>query len=222
MAYCYIIMKTLVIFDLDGTLINSIADLAAATNHALQSMGYSTHATQSYYNMVGNGITKLLERALPDEARTTRIIEAMRVHFKEYYDQHLYDQSTPYPGIIELLQELTARNIGVAVASNKYQSAVEKIIEHFFGEIPWKAVFGHIDGVPVKPDPSIIFEVLSKYPTPKNDVLYVGDSNIDIETARRACVDNCGVTWGFRTRQELVNAYAQHIVNNPDDILSLL
>ena len=128
----------------------------------------------------------------------------------------------PYPGIRELLQELTDRGIAIAVASNKYQAAVERIIEYFFPEMPWKAVFGHIDGVPVKPDPSVVFEVLGQHPTPKSDVLYVGDSNVDIETARRACVDGCGVTWGFRTRQELVNACAQNIVSNPDDILSLL
>lgn len=215
-------MKSLVIFDLDGTLVNTIEDLANATNHALTTLGYPTHPVPSYCNMVGNGITKLLERALPEEARANRMIEAMRSHFREFYDAHLYDCSTPYPGIRELLQELTERGIATAVASNKYQAAVERIIEHFFPETPWKAVFGHIDGVPVKPDPSVVFEVLAKYPTPKSQVLFVGDSNIDIETARRACVDGCGVTWGFRTRQELVSAFAQHIVNTPDDILSIL
>ena len=215
-------MKTLVIFDLDGTLVNTIEDLANATNHALSALGYPTHSVASYCNMVGNGVTKLLERALPEEARSTRIIEAMRAQFREYYDAHLYDCSVPYPGIRELLQELTDRGIAIAVASNKYQAAVERIIEHFFPEMLWKAVFGHIDGVPVKPDPSVVFEVLGQHPTPKSDVLYVGDSNVDIETARRACVDGCGVTWGFRTRQELVNACAQNIVSNPDDILSLL
>lgn len=215
-------MKTLVIFDLDGTLVNTIEDLANATNHALTTLGFPTHAIPSYRNMVGNGVTKLLERALPEEARSIRMIEAMRTNFRQYYDEHLYDTSTPYPGIPELLLELTEREISCAVASNKYQSAVDRIISHFFSSTPWVAVFGHNDGVPVKPDPSIVFEVLAKHPTPKANTLYVGDSNIDIETARRACVDGCGVTWGFRTRQELVTACAPHIVNTPDDILSLI
>ncbi len=215
-------MKSLVIFDLDGTLVNTIEDLANATDHALTELGFPTHAVPSYRNMVGNGVTKLLERALPEEARSTRMIEAMRTHFREYYDNHLYDLSTPYTGIPELLRELTDRGIACAVASNKYQSAVERIIAHFFPTTPWVAVFGHNEGVPVKPDPSIVFEILAKHPTPKADVLYVGDSNVDIETARRACVDGCGVTWGFRGRQELVASCAPHIVSSPDDILSLL
>ena len=110
-------MKSLVIFDLDGTLVNTIEDLANATDHALTELGFPTHAVPSYRNMVGNGVTKLLERALPEEARSTRMIEAMRTHFREYYDNHLYDLSTPYTGIPELLRELTDRGIACAVAS---------------------------------------------------------------------------------------------------------
>ncbi len=215
-------MKSLVIFDLDGTLLNTIADLASATNHALQALGYPTHTTASFTRMVGNGVTKLLERALPEESRTTRIIEAMRVHFTEYYDSHYADDTTPYPGINELLTELSDRGINLAVTSNKYQSAVTSIIAHYFPNIKWVAVLGHRDGVPVKPDPSIVFEALSLCPTAKADVLYVGDSGVDMETARRACVESVGVTWGFRPRQELIAGYADHIVNNPDDILSFV
>lgn len=215
-------MKNLVIFDLDGTLLNTIEDLGTSTNYALEQMGYPQHAIGSYNNMVGNGVSKLLERALPEEARTTRIIEAMRRHFMEYYDTHLWDHTTVYPGIAELLDELTGRGVNIAVASNKYQSAVTRLIEHFFGNIKWAAVHGHRDGVPVKPDPSIVFAVLSECPTAKDDVLYVGDSGVDIDTARRACVENCGVTWGFRTKAELLDHYADNIVSNPDDILSLI
>ena len=215
-------MKSLVIFDLDGTLVNTIDDLGTATNHALQAMGYPEHPIPSYRSMVGNGVRKLIERALPDEARTTRIIEAMRMHFREYYDKHLWDLSTPYPGIPELLGELVERGVHIAVASNKYQEAVTPIIDHFFGNLPWAAIHGNREGVPVKPDPSVVFSILTECPTAKADVLYVGDSGVDMETARRACVESCGVTWGFRPRQELVKAYADHIVSNPDDILTLI
>ncbi len=215
-------MKSLVIFDLDGTLLNTIADLSSATNYALKALGFPTHSTTAYTTMVGNGVSKLLERALPEESRTNRMIEAMRLKFREYYDEHCADETTIYPGITELLAELTNRNIACAVTSNKYQAAVTHLIKHFFPEIPWAAILGHEDGIPVKPDPSIVFKALSIHPTPKADVLYVGDSGVDMETARRACVESVGVTWGFRPRIELVQTFAEHIVSTPDDILSLV
>ncbi len=215
-------MKKLVIFDLDGTLINSIDDLGEATNHALATMGYPTHPMIVYPSLVGSGVSKLIERALLEEARRQRVIEAMKREFKAYYDEHLTDHTKVYPGIHELLDEMTGRGIGLAVASNKYQTAVSEIVRRLFPRTEWAAVMGHRDGIPVKPDPSIIFNVLLEHPTPKAEVLYVGDSGIDMETARRACVESVGVTWGFRSRSELVSAHADHIVNDPDEILSLL
>ena len=110
----------------------------------------------------------------------------------------------------------------VAVASNKYQSAVDKLIYHYFGGIRWSDVEGQRDEVPVKPDPSIVFSILSKVPTPKDDVLYVGDSGVDMETARRACVESVGVTWGFRPESELRKYGADHIIHRPVELLSLL
>jgi phosphoglycolate phosphatase len=215
-------MKKLVILDLDGTLLNTISDLGTATNYALQQMGHPTHPIASYNNMVGNGVRKLLERALPLDERSDDNIETMREHFREYYDQHLWDNTTVYPGMRELLDELARRGVSIAVASNKYQSAVDRLIVHFFGDLTWAAVYGQRDGVPVKPDPSVVFEVLTDCPTAKDDVLYVGDSGVDMETARRACVESVGVTWGFRSRAELESAYADHIVTTADDLLSLL
>lgn len=215
-------MKQLVIFDLDGTLLNTIADLAAATNYALECLHYPTHTPIAYNAMVGNGITRLIERALPEDARSSSIIENARTHFLHYYDEHCTDKTAIYPGIPQLLAELRDRGVKLAVASNKYQKAVTKLIEHFFGDISWSAVMGHIDGVPTKPDPSIVFEVLQHCPTSKSEVLYVGDSGIDMETARRACVESVGVTWGYRPRHDLVANYADHIVSNPDDILPFI
>lgn len=215
-------MKTLAIFDLDGTLLNTIDDLGNACNHALRSMGYPTHALLSYNMMVGNGITKLIERALPDEARSPENITEARRRFVEFYNEHCCDCTTPYPGIPQLLDELHTRNVNLAVASNKYDSAVHKIITHFFPAIPFAAIFGHLEGIPRKPDPSIVFEVLTQCPTPKADVIYIGDSAVDIETARRACVDSVGVTWGFRSETELRDAYADYIISDPDDIIPLI
>ena len=215
-------MKSLVIFDLDGTLLNTIADLGEATNHAMAEMGYPEHPLSAYNMMVGNGIRRLIERALPEDARTDETVEAAREHFLLYYNRHIHDHTVPYPGIPELLRDLTERKVAVAVASNKFQEGVTTLITHFFPDIPWVAVMGNREGRPTKPDPSIVFNILADYPTPKSDVLYVGDSGVDMETARRACVDSCGVTWGFRTRQELETAGANEIVENPDDILPIV
>ncbi len=214
-------MKQLVIFDLDGTLLNSIADLGAAANFALTQCGFPTHPVESYPRFVGSGVTKLLERVLPESARSAEQVEVMRRYFKEFYGEHMTDATVPYPGIPELLEQLTSRGIAVAVASNKYQSAVEHLIAHYFPEIPWVAVEGHKEGIPVKPDPSIVFEILSKRPTQKDAVLYVGDSGIDMETARRACVESAGVTWGFRSLTELREHFADHIADTPSALLRL-
>lgn len=212
-------MKKLVIFDLDGTLLNTIADLGDACNYALRTMGYSEHALVTYNYMVGNGVRKLIERAEPDADSATldRLLEL----FREYYDEHSTDHTTPYPGIPELLTTLHENGVAIAVASNKYQAAVDRIIPHFFPDIPFVAIMGQTEDRPVKPDPSIVFAILNKYPTPKSDVLYVGDSAVDMETARRACVDSVGVTWGFRPVSELRGAYADNIVTSPSEIISL-
>lgn len=215
-------MKKLVIFDLDGTLLNTIADLGEAANHALRLSGYPVHSLSAYPFYVGNGVNKLLERVLPEDARTPAVIADMREKFVEYYDAHNTVHSAPYPGIPELLASLSKMGIRMAVASNKYQAAVSALIAHFFPGIEWAAVEGQKDGVPVKPDPSVVFEILGKVPTPKADVLYVGDSGVDMETARRACVDSVGVTWGFRPVKELRDFYADNIVDRPVEILGLL
>lgn len=146
----------------------------------------------------------------------------LRSVFEEYYDRHLYDHTVPYPGIPELLESLAARNVKLAVASNKYQSVTSRLVAHFFPRMPFMAVHGMRPHIPAKPDPSIVFNVLTDYPTPKADVLYVGDSGVDMETARRACVESIGVTWGFRPVAELRRFLAEHIVNSPDEILPLV
>jgi phosphoglycolate phosphatase len=215
-------MTKLVIFDLDGTLINTIDDLAHGANHALASCGFPTHEVSSYPFFVGNGVGRLLERVLPPESRTPQIVTRVRTIFEEYYDQHLHDFTAPYPGIPELLDELASRGIKLAVASNKYQSATSRLIAHFFPRLPWVAVHGMRPDIPAKPDPSIVFNILRDVPTAKADVIYVGDSGVDMETARRACIESVGVSWGFRPVSELKQAYAEHIISSPAELLPLL
>lgn len=215
-------MKQLVIFDLDGTLLNTIEDLGTAVNYALEQRGYPTHSLSSYPYFVGNGVSRLIERALPENARTEEEITLLRRAFKEYYGEHNTDYTRPYEGIPELLEALQKRGLKLAVASNKYQRAVDKLIRYYFPNIRWAAIEGQKDDYPIKPDPSIVFDILSKVPTAKSDVLYVGDSGVDMETARRACVESVGVTWGFRSRAELEQCYADHIVDDVEQILDYI
>lgn len=211
----------LVIFDLDGTLLNTIADLATATNYALEQTGYPTHTPEAYPYFVGNGVRRLLERVLPESARNDATAATMMKYFRSYYESHMTDLTRPYPGIEDLLRRLRENGIDVAVASNKYQLAVERLIHNFFPSVEWAAIEGQKEGVPVKPDPSIVFEILSHRPTPKSEVLYVGDSGVDMDTAHRAGVTSVGVTWGFRPVHELTEHFADHIAHNPDRIFEL-
>lgn len=135
-------MKTYVIFDLDGTLLNTIDDLAQATNYALRELGFPQHGLWIYPNMVGNGVGRLMERALPDDARSEKNVKDMLAVFKSYYDEHCCDATKPYPGISEMLEEFTSRGVNLAVTSNKYQEAVTKIIGHYFPTANFKAVLG--------------------------------------------------------------------------------
>lgn len=213
-------MKTLVIFDLDGTLLNTIYDLGEACNYALRKMGFAQHPIPAYNYMVGNGVRKLIERAQPDADCET--VDKLLALFKEYYDKNCMVDTKPYKGIPELLSTLNERGVAVAVASNKYQAAATRIVRHFFPDIEFVTIQGQMEGRPTKPDPSIVFSVLADHPTPKSQVLYVGDSGVDMETARRACVESIGVTWGFRPATELRDANADHIVSSPSEILDFL
>lgn len=215
-------MKNLVIFDLDGTLLNTIADLGNAVNEALRRHGYTEHPIEAYNYMVGNGVRRLIERAIPSEARSEEIVNRLLLSFREHYDKHMCDMTIPYPGIPELLDELHGRGIALAICSNKYESAVKKLMAKFFPTINFAAVCGQIDGYPPKPDPSIVFRLLLTAPAPKSGILYVGDSAVDIETARRACVDSVAVSWGFRPMHELTAANPTHIIKAPAELLNLL
>lgn len=215
-------MKKLVIFDLDGTLLNTIADLAHSTNYALNKLGYPTHEIKKYNFMVGNGIDKLFERALPEREKSKENVLRVRKEFVPYYDIHNADDSRPYPGIPEVLAYLQSSGIQIAVASNKYQSATQKLIDHYFPEIHFTAVFGQREGIKVKPDPTVVFDILETAKVTKNDVLYVGDSGVDMQTAANAGVTACGVTWGFRPRAELEEFNPQYVVDTAEEIKSLI
>ena len=215
-------VKQLVIFDLDGTLINTIADLAASTNFALSKNGFPTHETQAYNFFVGNGINKLFERALPEGEKTEENILRIRKDFVSYYDKHNMDKSAPYPGIPELLVALQEEGVALAVASNKYQKATEELITHYFPGIQFALVLGQRESILPKPDPQIVHEILAATGIDKEDVLYVGDSGVDMQTVKNSGVDGVGVTWGFRPRQELEAYHPAYIVDEAREVLNIV
>ena len=215
-------MTRLIIFDLDGTLLDTIGDLAAAANHMLRLRGLGEHSYDDYRRFVGNGILRLVERALPEELRTPDYVQAARADFLAYYIGHIDGATVPYAGIPALLAALTGRGVTLAVASNKFQAGTEKLIRSYFPTIPFAVVLGQRAGVPLKPDPAVVGEILAACRIDRSETLYVGDSGIDIETARAAGVRSAGVTWGFRARAELEAAAADHIVTRPEELLTLL
>ena len=213
--------KQLAIFDLDGTLLDTVADLANATNQALRQCGYPTHPTEAYYQFVGNGINKLFYRALPEEARTEENVQRIRSLFLPYYNEHNADDSCPYKGIAQLLSDLQSRGIQIAVASNKYQLATEKLVAHFFPSIHFAAVYGQREGIAIKPDPTIVNDILRDTNITRTHTIYIGDSGVDMQTAHNAGIESIGVTWGFRSEEELIDNGAEHIVHRAEEILSL-
>ena len=213
----------LLIFDLDGTLINTIDDLGQACNHALSACGFPTHKIEDYPRLVGNGINKLIERALPEEHRNEATVLRLREHFVPFYDQHNCDLTRPYDGIPELLQTLKAAGHTLAVASNKYQAATEKIVAHFFPNM-FDVVLGEREGIPRKPAPQIVWDIihrLSPLASNLSPIYYVGDSLVDAATARAANLPFVACTWGFCTKEQLQTAQPDYMVNHPSEILGV-
>ena len=212
----------IIIFDLDGTLINTIDDLGQACNHALSVCGFPTHQIEDYPRLVGNGINKLIERALPEEHRNEAMVLRLREHFVPYYDAHNCDLTRPYEGIPELLAALKNAGHTLAVASNKYQAATEKIVAQLFPNT-FDVVLGERDGVPRKPDPQIVYDILEakgeRLEAKGEEILYIGDSLVDAETARAAGATLVLCTWGFGTREQMEGAKPDYLVDHPLEVL---
>jgi len=189
----------LVIFDLDGTLVDTIADLGAAVNVALEMKGLPLHTLEEYRKMVGNGVRKLVQRAMPEALQGDEsLLDALLADFMTYYIEHIDDKSAPYPGIPELLAELDAAGCKLAVASNKFQSGAEKLVGRLFPQIPFAAVCGGGEGRPLKPDPAVIGQICEAAGEPLEQAVLVGDSGTDMATAAAAGIPSVAVTWGFR------------------------
>lgn len=213
-------MYNTIIFDLDGTLLNTLKDLWVSTNYALMSNGFPERTMEEVRCFVGNGIRTLIKRALPYPV-TDEVFEKIFVDFKAHYKVHCNDFTGPYEGIMELLKTLKDRGYTMGIASNKLAPAVEQLRKEFFGEYIFKAV-GVVTGQPPKPDTYMVDKLMDMLDADKEHTLYVGDSQVDVETARNAGLDMVTVLWGFRDREELEVAGAMNFINSPMELLDYL
>ena len=211
-------MVKAVLFDLDGTLINSIDDLADSVNHTLVALGYPTHETEKYKYFIGNGMRKLIERALG--VSETEVVDRVLEKFMAYYREHSLDKTRPYDGVTELLDALTKKGIISVIVTNKAHAAAVKIGKHFFGDNI--KVYGQREGVPIKPDPAIVNLVLDELRLHKSECIFVGDSGMDMAVGVNSGVTPVGVSWGFRTKDELWDNGASFIADTPAELLRIV
>lgn len=209
-----------VIFDLDGTLVDTLEDLADTMNYCLQALHFPMHNTEDYKMMVGTGSRELCRKALPSEHSelTDKLLD---MNLARYADHYL-DKTKPYSGIVELLEELKLRALHLAVLSNKPDDFVKLISRQLFGPDCFEIVMGQRDGLPCKPDPAGVLEILEQMQVAPDKALYLGDSGSDMTTAIAAGTGAVGVSWGFRDRSELLAAGANYIIDKPNELLELL
>ena len=214
-------MYQLAIFDLDGTLINSIQDLANAINFSLEQMHYPTHPLNAFYHFVGNGVPKLCQRALPDSASPEDIADLLN-RFNTYYQAHCMDCTRPYDGIPEVLEQCRKNGILLAVASNKSNPFVQKIVHTLFPGNPFDLILGASNERPKKPAPDMVLHIMNTFHVSPAQTIYIGDSNVDIQTAKNAGVTSVGCVWGFRGKNELVLAGADLLADTPSNLSQFL
>lgn len=209
-----------VIFDLDGTLLNTLDDLADSVNYVLKAHGFPAHSRDEVRHFVGNGVPLLIERAVP--AGTSReIYEQCLAEFKSHYEQNMCNKTGPYTGIPELLAALQDRGVGMAIVSNKFDAAVKELCHRYYGDFIHVAIGERAD-VRKKPAPDSVFTALRELGSGAEGALYMGDSDVDIQTARNAGLKSVGVTWGFRDRSLLEQEGANYIIDYPAQLLKIV
>lgn len=214
-------MIKLAIFDLDGTLANSLYDLADAVNKALSDEGFPVHEYEEYKHFVGNGAKKLIERALPAGTEES-VRDKIHAAFTENYRSNCLNKTKPYDGISELIGALKSAGIKCAVASNKPDEFSAYVVEGLFGRGVFSLIRGKREGVPTKPSPEIIFSIAEELGCALGEAIMIGDSNVDVDTAHNAGIGCIGCTWGFRGEEELRSAGADYIAHYPSEIADII
>lgn len=212
----------LAIFDLDGTLLDTIGDLAEACNYMLSLRELGSHTREEYAKMVGNGIFNLVKRALPEELRTDEYAMAARADFLDFYTANIDRHTRPYEGIYEVLRTLQDEGWSLAVASNKFDEGTQKLVRSIFPDIHFSAIYGNKEGFPLKPDAALLDLIIKECDADVATTWMIGDSGVDIQTAKNAGVRSIGCSWGFRPRTELEEFGADYIVDAPSEILQIL
>ncbi|MBO7242676.1 MAG: HAD family hydrolase [Alistipes sp.] len=213
----------LVIFDLDGTLLNTIGDLAASVDYVMRSRNLPEHSDAEYRQMVGGGIKRLVERALPASlAANEAYVEECVAQFRRYYVENIDRHTHPYEGMPALLHRLQHCGVKVAVASNKFQHGTERLVAKFFSDVEFVAIEGNRDGAPLKPDPQIVRNIMTIADVPAERTIMIGDSGIDIRTATAAGIASVGVAWGFRFAEELYDAGATKVASTISELEEIL
>jgi phosphoglycolate phosphatase len=210
------------VFDMDGTLLNTLEDLADSTNAALTAHGFSAQPTDAYRYFVGSGARNLVMRALPESNRDEATVDACLKHYKNHYETNWANKTHVYHGIGHLLNAIVEKGYLLAILTNKPQAFATQCVNHFLSDCEWAITQGQVEGVAIKPSAEISTRVTNQLGVKPEEVLYMGDSNVDMLTAKNAGYTSVGVTWGFRTEAELREAGAQHIVHSPAEILDLL
>lgn len=213
---------THVIFDLDGTLLDTLEDLADATNWVCALHGWPPHPVEAYKRFVGNGAPKLLERVAPPDVELTEQLRQQTM--EEFTSRYTADRScktAPYPGMPRLLEKLKGEGICVAVLTNKPDVAAGPVVERYYPGV-FEVVQGALPGMPTKPDPTLLYRLMERIGADKEHTLFVGDSNVDIQTAKNGGLTGCGVLWGFRTREELMQEGADHLVETARELEELI
>lgn len=214
-------MKQTFIFDLDGTLLDTLGDLAASVNYALQRCDMPQHSIDDVRRFVGNGVRLLMERAVPDGAANPRFEEAFST-FRQHYLEHSLDTTRPYDGIPEMLQALRSRGCHTAVVSNKFYAATQELCQHFFADSIEVAIGEHeAEGIRKKPAPDTVNEALRQLGVSREQAVYVGDSDVDIATAAASGMPCISVLWGFRDREFLLAHGATHFISHPNELLTI-
>ncbi len=206
------------IFDLDGTLLDTLQDLAASVNYALRQHAMPEHSIDDIRRFVGNGVRKVMERAVPDGAQNP-LFESAFATFRQYYMQHSLDTTRPYDGIPEMLDELKRRGCLIAVVRNKMMAATQELIAHFFPQIEVAIGEHEAEGIRKKPAPDTVFAALKQLGVGKEDAVYVGDSDVDILTARNSGLPCISVLCGFRERDFLIQHGAKTLISAPHELL---
>ena len=211
-----------VLFDLDGTLLDTLADIADAANAVLDGLGFPTHPTPAYRWMVGAGVRELFQRALPGESRGEELVERCTADFSAAYGRTWNLKTRPYDGVPELLGELARRSVRMAVLSNKPDDFTKRCVDFYFPGGTFDRVLGQREGVPRKPDPAGALEIAGAMGIPAERFVYLGDTAVDIRTALAAGMDPVGVLWGFRPREELAGAGARALLRRPSGLLAMV